>query len=401
MSNNRPADLFGDRTARAVNSKVRANNNSTPACRNKKSTSRSSMVKMIDNQKVAADGKDKALWEAVREIHLSCLNLHDNDDWGDSEKSTKSRELRAVNKVKELVKRGASVNGALALHRATANQFEQRILKLLVQLGGDVNLRDQFGATPLHQAAANHNDAIPWLVELGANKRAVNLDGKPPIYYLRKQWKKFVTMYREDQMGVPAAFCQDHLEYVLTLMPRQERLFLASGESHNKSSSDAFKWLSPRMVYQLLRIAEIEMDCFSDGAGNLSYIPNALFKKCGNNEAFLDGYKDCYKAIIRCLRQGKAPTVDRLKKCPLASIRLYLELGGKIEYAIDAIIDLGLVEYEDSLLEEDPDFLDLPETVLDDAFEIAKAMCIDFGGGDLSMTEKGPYASRYEDEVFW
>lgn len=360
------------------------------------------MVRKTDHQKMAAAGKDKALWEAVREIHLSCLNLHDNDDSEDSRNSIKSRELRAVNKVKELVKRGASVNGALALHRATANQFEQRILKLLVQLGGDVNLRDQFGATPLHQAAANHNDAIPWLVEFGANKRVVNLEGKSPIYYLRKQWKKFVSMYREDQMGVPAAFCQDHLDYILALMPRQERLFLASGESHdNKSYSNASNFLSPRMVYQLLRTAEIEMDCFSDAAGNLSYIPNALFKRRGNDEAFLDGYKDCYKAIIRCLRQGKAPTVDRLRKCPLESIRLYLELGGKIEYAIDAIIDLALVEYEDSLLEEDPDFLDLPETVLDDAFEIVKAMCIDFGGGDLSMTEKGPYASRYEDEVFW
>jgi len=352
--------VLGERTSRTVNS---SHHGGTHAVNAKSSK------------------QDKGLWEAVKEIQI-IINL--NEDRGVKKSVVSDEEKTAMMKVKYMIKRGASINRALVLHRAVANKFEKRTIQFLVDLGGDVNMQDSFGATPMHQAAAQHNEAIQWLIDLGAKKRVTSLQGTTPMFYLRKKWLEHVATFHEEILTVPARDSRHHLEYVLALMPSTQKATLIS------------YWLSPRMKFQLLRSAEIEGDAFSDGCGNLSYIPDHLYRNFGTVTTFLKGYQACFFAAAHCLRNGKAPTVNRIKKCATRSIREYLALGGKVEYALDAIIDLASSCDIQYLEEDDEDYQALPETELDDDFEIAKAMCIDYGGGK-KMEEKGPYADRTQD----
>jgi hypothetical protein len=98
------------------------------------------------------------------------------------------------------------------------------------------------------------------------------------------------------------------------------------------------------------------------------------------------------------LRRGYIPTVRRVKKySPSREVNDYLQQGGKIEYALDAVFQIAVIAFDDDNLGEDDDesFQELPETVLDDAFELASVKCINLGGGTLN--ERGPYGGRYQD----
>ena len=91
---------------------------------------------------------------------------------------------------------------------------------------------------------------------------------------------------------------------------------------------------------------------------------------------------------------------DTLVRQANQNYQFFIEKGGRIEYALDAI--LGITEnvynegddgYEYVTFEDDIEAL--PSTPLDWQFDIARFMCFERGGGVL--TERGPYRMFDDD----
>jgi serine/threonine protein kinase len=96
-------------------------------------------------------------------------------------------ENRDVVKVRDLLKKGASVNardskGATPLHKA-AYRGDLTITQLLIKHGADVNARENmFGETPLHCAARSHAlEVVELLLQHGADPSIRNINGQTPL----------------------------------------------------------------------------------------------------------------------------------------------------------------------------------------------------------------------------
>jgi len=77
-------------------------------------------------------------------------------------------------------------NGLTSLHCVCAkyseNQYET--IKLLLRMGANPNVRDKYGATPLHYAAYQGRDgAVKLLLDNSGNPNVLNNDGKSPKQY--------------------------------------------------------------------------------------------------------------------------------------------------------------------------------------------------------------------------
>jgi len=166
-------------------------------------------------------------------------------------------------------------------------------------------------------------------------------------------------------------------------------------------------WLSPRMRELLLGAAEITCDEISGESGHgegfetLAFIPfdtvrldtNGIFNK------FYQGWGAVFYKIAECLRRGQVPTVQRIKdnfaRNYNKNYEVFMERGGKIEYALDALV------YKTPRINDDFDSDEsyevaayaLPSTPLDWQFEIARFMCINRGGGILPKL--GPHRESY------
>src|SRR4051794_15710283 len=73
------------------------------------------------------------------------------------------------------------------LHRA-AKEGDLELLNLLIQKGEDVNLKDNFGSTPIHLACFNGKiDCIEKLLEVkGIELNCRDLFSRTPIFYAAK-----------------------------------------------------------------------------------------------------------------------------------------------------------------------------------------------------------------------
>jgi hypothetical protein len=93
--------------------------------------------------------------------------------------------MRKIADMQHLVRRGASIDNAKGLHIAAevvATEGDNFILHTLVRLGGNVNLQDHVGNTPLHQAArALCAPNIRYLLSVGADPSVTNLSEMTPL----------------------------------------------------------------------------------------------------------------------------------------------------------------------------------------------------------------------------
>jgi hypothetical protein len=294
---------------------------------------------------------------------------------------------KGIQDIHALVKNGdESIHQSRVLYKAVYNYLDVSVIDLLLQMGGDLDLQDENGQTVLHLAAASNSSLVPYLISKGANKDVADFHGMTALDYLVEDWKASRQRDREDSIYCSAQAAKVHLESVRALMPSSQKQHLHEG------------WLSPRMHNHLLSTAEQESDALFDGHATFSYIPCSL-NHCLKKTSFLKGYRACMTTIADVLRRGMVPTVERVTRYSHRSrqIQDYLQQGGKIEYALDAIFQMVAVAFNDNDLyeEEDEDFQELPETVLDDEFELASVQCINLGGGKLH--ERGPYGGRYQD----
>ncbi|XP_035692592.1 protein VAPYRIN-like [Branchiostoma floridae] len=94
--------------------------------------------------------------------------------------------------VKLLVQLGTNVEakdkaGETALHRASRKGHTE-VVKLLIQLGADVEAKDKHGWTALHVASINGNtEMVKLLIQLGADVEAKDKDGTKPLDHLHDQ----------------------------------------------------------------------------------------------------------------------------------------------------------------------------------------------------------------------
>lgn len=74
-----------------------------------------------------------------------------------------------------------TTSGLTALNQCVLDGNYESV-KMLVELGANVNKRDRFGWTPLHYAASEGYEKIcRYLLRNGANLRVENKDGKFPV----------------------------------------------------------------------------------------------------------------------------------------------------------------------------------------------------------------------------
>jgi hypothetical protein len=160
----------------------------------------------------------------------------------------------------------------------------------------------------------------------------------------------------------------------------------------------------------LLITAEVNgdeiMDVMREETLCMRYIPLeiVLQGRTVSSKMFNDGWGAIFCCVAELLRRGMAPTCNRIKdtfaRQANKNYRFFIEKGGRIEYALDAI--LGITEnvyndgddgYEYETFEDDIEAL--PSTPLDWQFDIARFMCFERGGGVL--TERGPYRMFDDD----
>jgi hypothetical protein len=116
-------------------------------------------------------------------IHLQPIMMNVKlGRWGETQLHHCARKSLTTSVKRLLSIRNINVNvkdvyGATPLHYAAANGHVE-IIHLLLQNGADVNARNNYGYTPLHYAARNGNvDILHLLVENGADLEAQENDG--------------------------------------------------------------------------------------------------------------------------------------------------------------------------------------------------------------------------------
>eukprot|EP00752_Nemacystus_decipiens_P007341 g6567.t1 len=91
--------------------------------------------------------------------------------------------------VKAAIERGANVNAADSHHQDTALHVaaisdERRMIDVLLQAGANIESRDRFGCTPLHNAAGRlRREPLLALLELGADVNAQDQDQDTSLHW--------------------------------------------------------------------------------------------------------------------------------------------------------------------------------------------------------------------------
>jgi len=317
--------------------------------------------------------------------------------------------------IEDCIRNGASINNSCVLHIAAANTTgpDISVLKILVRLGGDVNATDENGMTPLHVAAGSQRaTVVRYLLESGANASAEDLGGATPLQTFTAGLQNTSDFYSTFGMSgiVREVDVIPKFETAKALMTSEQRSSLIEG------------WMPPRMYECLLLTCDHEepkadiaaglytrnqptpLDdvCRSDEFSRIEYIPMSVLKSDSRGifKSFHDAWKMIVAAIWAILKRREVPTVNRIEQelhtglYDLRKIRHYKDKGGKVEFALDAVLKVTENVFKDGddgweycYCEEEIE-AHIP-TPLDEMYDVARCMCINRGGGTLDRP--GPH----------
>jgi hypothetical protein len=293
----------------------------------------------------------------------------------------------AMDEIHRLIKKGASIEKAKAMHVAAA--LEQPIvLRELAKIGGNIEDCDENGNTPLHVAAACFRpNIIRYLLEMGADAKKTNAGGETPLQSLQKALQSLEDMCAAFSLGFGLA------PRAIDVEPRYESLFLLMPNKSLLTDS----WMSPRMHKVLSITADLEADSSQDESScRLEYIPESVLRQRKNTAKFVAGMNCVWNAVSKVLQSKQTPTIQRVTDLVLQSsdVRDFFAQGGMVDHVIDSLVTIsrnvvknGDDGWEYEMFEDD--ITALPSTVFDEDFELAWHRLITLGGGTI-MT-RGPY----------
>ena len=281
-----------------------------------------------------------------------------------------------MNRIQELLSCGACVHVSrslfVAAEKDTSDNYALRAL-LQNSTDDDINGQNEVGNTPLYQAALavrNHN--IELLIAAGASTTKINSAGLNPLQSLQATLQGYDDIAGAFYRNSPPNDIKmvSKLDCITSLMTSAKRELLREG------------WLSRRMHRVLLIEAEIDSDgCLDEAFNMMEYVPDSVTQR-----------KSINRIRIQIERSGSADH----------NYRAFLRKGGRIEYAIDAIITVAknvCVNGDDGWEYEDiqESIEKYSTTPLDHAFDVAWFKCISQGGGD-SLKTRGPHRGCCDDE---
>jgi len=344
------------------------------------------------------------------------------------------RKATFENDIRELCKGGSvDLGRAKVLHCAVeCGVCGKEDLRLLVSLGASVHGTDEFGNTPLHNTShllgqsealqASAVRAAESLLALGADRRAVNIFGHKAIDSVLFQIREY------DEINATFDFAQripwngrddskHAYELVIVLLEEPERQALWEGV------------LTPRQKFRLewyaeTRVAECDdvmLAKFTNNvpqpseemAGQVPMWEHIPLEVRGTEvyKSFVHGWAQIVRAIgvvvkprSHSRREPALPTVENVSRelwernYDQRYTSHFLSRGGKVEFALDAL--LYLAKDADEMfwsMEEDEDKEDdyrqqsryeaLPKHRLDDCWEFVRYKLL----GPNGKVKKGPF----------
>ena len=340
-------------------------------------------------------------------------------------------------KIDHLIRKcGATLYGSRVLfilaaneeHTAdTNNNDTMDLLSTLIQYNpSDVQKMDENNNTPLHIAASKMNLAVmKCLVHNGADKNTKNEDDHTPLQCLETSIRNIQDFSATFGLGnfIQQSQMEKQLQCLLLLMKDSEKRQLIDG------------WMSPRMLLALKISAELGYDKIGelDGVSFQQFKPTPLSECCGFGgihriehippntlcahnpdglyKSFVDGWQIVWGAIMTLLQRNLVPTKARveneiLRLCSEQNLRKwqhFKDKGGKIEYALDAILYQtrnvcvdGDDGWEYDTFEDEFNALDA--NPLDLAFDLARVKIFELTDENMNQQPRGPYRYVFEDE---
>ncbi|KAF9479111.1 hypothetical protein BDN70DRAFT_932869 [Pholiota conissans] len=253
------------------------------------------------------------------------------------------------------------------------------ILKVVHALDNTtIHRPDDKGFTPLHIAAAYANPhAVRTLLELGATsdlQKTSNSEHVTPLDALQDKMRRDcevaeVMRIKWEGHSREALACEFSFKKALhlPLENKTEGEYYASRRFGCTCGSCLETWLSPRMMERLKFIAwaksEFLEPLFSvmdpnepllrinedkELRSTLAYLPLDLAS--GMNRSFYLGLCETFKAICYTLAESRCgpPTPREVIEMALRAgldVHSYLSKGGRVEYALDAVLDIAEKEW--------------------------------------------------------
>lgn len=206
-------------------------------------------------------------------------------------------ELRGPSGLRNLIRCGASIEGSNAMTLASFHD-NVTLFQVLIELGGNVNHRNERGQSPLHVAAARQSTRmVKFLVEAGAEKDAVDEAGRTPMDCFQdsireKEDESFMVKMSPNENRV----MRTH-ECFKVLMPQDKLDELVDG------------WMSQGMR-DILGYYSDELTQIVGWKFGMEYFPSevrqALEMDC------LGGCQVMFFAIGKVLASGDTPTVQHI-----------------------------------------------------------------------------------------
>lgn len=294
------------------------------------------------------------------------------------------------------------------------------ILKTLVDLidKSIINSADENGNRVLHVAAGlKKPSVIQFLISKGADKSLKNKKGQTALdclEYSSYDDFKFRSAFGIASMSRPLDTIL-YMNSASVLMPPEISSKLIDG------------WLSPRMIwvldctlqheidednlygrpqiFQKFKPASLEDCCGFDGIRRIDYIPGEVLEQNseGFYKSFADGWEIAWKAMHLVVSRREAPTISRVQHeitnrmgCDLRKWNHFTQKGGKVEYAIDALLKItqnvvidGDDGWEYCIFEDEIEAI--LATPFDKAFDIARVKCLELTNENFMKQPQGPY----------